>query len=157
MQTDRLIDDLGRARDGFFEVLARVEPASMTTPGLIGDWSARELIAHLGYWVGHATEAIHAVEQGRAEDVGVGEPPVDDVNATVARVAVGTSFATVRRREAASVEALVERLRSVDPRLLGEVLPGGATLEDHVREDGPDHYREHADGLSAVLGERAHG
>ena len=40
----------------------------MTTPGLVGEWSARDLIAHLGYWAGHAAEVIHRLEQGRIEE-----------------------------------------------------------------------------------------
>lgn len=157
MDSDRLIEELRDERDAFFRTLEAVAPESMTTPGLLGEWSARDLIAHLGYWAGHATEVIHAAEQGRIDEVGVGEPPVDDVNATVARVARTTELATVRKREAASVEALVERLTSLDPELLGEWLPDGATLGEGIREDGPIHYREHADELRKVLEERPHG
>jgi mycothiol maleylpyruvate isomerase-like protein len=128
-----------------------------TPSGLVGDWSARDLIAHLGYWAGHAAEVIHAVEQGRIAEVGAGEPPVDDVNATVARVSRSTELATVRKREAASVEALVERLLLLDPALLDERLPDGATLAEGIHEDSAEHYREHADDLRAVLEERPRG
>jgi hypothetical protein len=56
-----LIAELQRERGGFFEALSAISPESLTTPGLIGEWSAREVVAHLGYWAGHAVEAIHAV------------------------------------------------------------------------------------------------
>lgn len=151
MDAGSLVDDLRAARDELFEGLSAVRPESMTTPGLIGSWSARDLIAHLGYWAGHAAEVIHAVEEGRADEVGVGEPSVDEVNATVARIAAQTDLATVRKREAASVEALVERLQALDPSLLAVRLPDGATLEEGIREDGPIHYREHLDDLRAAL------
>ena len=153
-----IIADLQRERDALFATLAAVEPGSMTTPGLIGEWSARELIAHLGYWVGHGAESIHAVETGRAEEFGADRPSVDEVNATVARVAASTPLATVRKREAGSVDALVERLRTMDPGLLATFLPHhGITLEEGLREDGPDHYREHAEELQRVLAEPARG
>ena len=151
MERDLLVDDLRAARDELFEGLSAVRPDSMTTPGLIGSWSARELIAHLGYWVGHAAEVIHAVEDGRADEVGAGEPSVDEVNETVARIARQTDLATVRKREAASVEALVERVQALDPSLLAVRLPDGATLEEGIREDGPIHYREHLADLRAAL------
>ena len=157
METDRLVEELRDERDAFFRVLDAVAPESMTTPGLVGEWSGRDLVAHLGYWAGHATEVIHAVEQGRIDEVGVGEPPVDDVNATVARVSRTTELATVRKREAASVEALVERLLQFDPALLGERLPDGSTVEEGIREDGAAHYREHAAELRTVLEERPRG
>jgi hypothetical protein len=151
MDAGSLVDDLRAARDDLLEGLSAVRPESMTTPGLIGSWSARELIAHLGYWAGHAAEVIHAVEEGRADEVGVGEPSVDEVNETVARIASQTDLATVRKREAASVEALIERVKALDPSLLAVRLPDGATLEQGIREDGPIHYREHLDDLRAAL------
>ena len=58
-----------------------------------------------------------------------------------------TNFATVRRREAASVEALLDRLRGLDPSLLGTPLASWGSLHDGIREDGAVHYREHADEL----------
>ena len=152
-----LADDLRRERDAFLALVANVDPGSMTTPGLVGEWSAREVIAHLGYWAGHAAEVIHAVESGRADEAGVGEPSVDEVNATVARVAQATPLATVLKREAASVDALIERLTTMDPALLSTVLPGGATLEAAVREDASVHYHEHAEELRRVLQEPVRG
>jgi hypothetical protein len=157
MEVDQLVQELRDERDAFYRTLDAVAPDSMTTPGLVGEWSARDLIAHLGYWAGHATEAIHAAEQGRIGEVGAGEPPVDDVNATVARVARTTELATVRTRETASVKALVERLQLLDPTLLADRMPDGTTLEQAIREDGGLHYREHDEDLRRVLGERAHG
>ena len=78
-------------------------------------------------------------------------------NETVARVARSTDLATVRKREAASFEALVERLRALDPVAARDELPEGDTLLEAVRGDGPDHYREHAEQLRQVLGEPARG
>ena len=156
-ETDALIADLEAAREEFLGLLAGVAPESMTTPGLVGEWSAREILAHLGYWAGHATELIHAVETGRIAEVGLDEPPVDEINATVARVAMTTPLATVRRREAASVEALADRLRAFDPALLGQLLPDGSTVEQGIREDGANHYREHAAEMRRVLEAPANG
>lgn len=151
---DALVAELRRERDGFFDALSAVAPESLTTPGLLGEWSAREVIAHLGYWAGFAVEAIHAVEQGHLEtDV----PDVDAVNETVARIARSTDLATVRKREAASAEALVERLGTIDPALLATELPEDVTLLEEVRGDGATHYRKHADELRQILAEPARG
>jgi hypothetical protein len=72
----------------------------------------------------------------------------------VARVARQADLATVRKREAASVQAMLERLASVDPELLSALLPDGATLAQGVREDGSEHYREHANDLRSALAAR---
>jgi hypothetical protein len=150
-ETERLAADLESARAAFFEALAAVPAEIRSQPGLLGEWSERELIAHLGYWAGHAVEAIHAAEEGRAGEFGADRPPVDEVNSTVARVARQADSATVRKREAASVAAFVERLGRMDPALLSASLPHHAlTLEEGIREDGPDHYREHTEQLRAL-------
>jgi hypothetical protein len=153
-RTESLIDELTAARVDFYAALDAVEPASLTTPGLHGEWSARELVAHLGYWAGYVVEVIRAVEDGRVEELYADRAPVDEVNATVARVARKTDLATVRKREAGSVEALMDELRRLDPSLLDAPLPSGYPLEALVREDGLDHYREHAEGLRHDLGGR---
>lgn len=144
-----LAADLVAARDAFHGELAGLSPTHLNADRLLGVWGARELVAHLGYWAGHATETIHGLEQeGVAPSTP--EPSVDDINETVARVARSTDLATVRRRESASVDALLERIRALDPALLAEVLPDGDTLEHAIREDGPAHYREHLDELRRV-------
>ena len=157
MENQRLVDELLMAREALLAELAVVSPESMTAPGLLGEWSARELIAHLGYWAGHAVEIIHAAEEGRLEELGTDDPGVDQVNETVARVARETDLATVRKREAASVEVLVERLLALDASLLTERLPDGDSVEEGIHEDGAAHYREHADQLHAILWEQPRG
>ena len=152
MRTAAIADDLVAARAAFFTALDRVEPGSLTTPGLVGEWSAREVVAHLGYWAGRAVDVIHAVEEGRIDEVGLDDLAVDEVNATVARVARAADLATVRKREAGSVDTLLERLRRMDASLLDLQLPSGLTVEASIREDGGDHYRQHADELTRSLG-----
>ncbi|MGH2379819.1 MAG: hypothetical protein ACRDG7_01180 [Candidatus Limnocylindria bacterium] len=146
-----LVEELIAARADFLSALEAAEAAHPGGSALIGEWGARELLAHLGYWAGHAVEGIHAVESGRAEEFGADRLSVEEVNVTVARVARQTNLATVGKRELASVEALVDRLHVMDPSLLDIALPHhGLTLEQGLREDGSAHYREHADELRSL-------
>jgi hypothetical protein len=155
-RTRRLADDLVAARADLFAALDRLDSSSLTTPGLVGEWSARELIAHLGYWVGNAVESIHRAEEGRTDEIGAGALPTDETNAMVARIGRETDLATVRKREAASVDALLERLRRLDAGLLDVRLPDGQSLEAGIDEDAAAHYREHADGLRRALDPTRH-
>ena len=145
-----LVADLLRARSDFLAALAAVDPARLTQRGLLGEWSGRELIAHMGYWCGHGTEALHLAEEGRLHEFVGSDLDVEALNATIARVARDTDEATVRRREQASFEALVERLRRVDPEMLDAPVRGGHTLEFTVLEDGVRHYDEHTQHLRAA-------
>ena len=142
-QVEALVDDLNKARDEFLAAIGDIDPALRTSPGLVGDWSARELLAHVGYWTGHAAESLHRAEQGELAEFGIDELSVDDRNAVVARVAAETDYATVAQREQAAFEQFAARLATVDPDTLGERDADGDTLEEIIAFDGADHYREH--------------
>jgi hypothetical protein len=148
-----LSDDVVAARAEFLSALEALPPARLSGPRLVGEWSARELVAHLGYWAGHAVEVIHAVEGGREPEMLDGST-VDARNETVARIAREADLATARKREAASVQALLDRLAAIEPALLSERLPDGATLAEGIREDASQHYREHTAELRAGSGGR---
>ena len=138
-----LLDDLAAARDAFLAAVAAIDPALRTTPGLVGDWSARDLLAHVGYWAGHAAESLHRAEQGELNEFGRDELSVDDRNEVVTKVARETDYATVASREQGAYDAFVSRLAAVDPESLGDRDADGDTLEEIIAFDGADHYREH--------------
>ena len=146
---EALVAELVQAREEFLRALADVEPALLTTPGLVGDWSARELIAHLGYWSGHAAEALHLAAEARADEFGEEGLDVDERNAVVARIAAESELRQVREREAAAFEALLEALRDATHDDLAERVAYGDTVAEVVRDDGADHYREHTLDLRA--------
>jgi hypothetical protein len=148
-QVQALATDLVAARDAFQQAIADMDPALLTTPGLVGVWSARELVAHMGYWAGHAAEAIHLAEQGRLDEFEAEVPSVDERNEVVARVAAETDMKTVQSREQLAFEAFRERILTVDPEWLGERDADGDTLEEIIKYDGVDHFREHTNDIRA--------
>jgi hypothetical protein len=148
-----LAAELTAARDEFVAALDEVEPDLLLAPGLVGDWSARELIAHIGYWTGHAAEALHSAEQGHLAEFGEDELDVDERNAIVARVAAETDLGTVRQREEAAYNAMLTRLERVDPATLDDKVSYGDSLERVIQDDGAEHYREHALDLRAWFNE----
>jgi len=138
-----LLDDLRAARDEFLGAIGDVEPALRGTSGLVGEWSARELLGHVGYWAGHAAEALHRAEQDELDAFGKDELSVDERNAVVARVAAATDWATAAQREQGAYDAFVDRLARVDPERLSYRDAEGDTLKEIIAFDGVDHYREH--------------
>ncbi|MDH4335087.1 MAG: hypothetical protein OEW24_07505 [Chloroflexota bacterium] len=138
-----LLDGLREARDEFLKAVGDVDPGLRTAPGLVGDWSARELLAHLGYWTGHAAEALHRAEQGELAEFGHDELSVDERNVVVARVAAEADYATAASREQGAYEAFATRLAAVVPDTLEERNADGDTLAQIIADDGADHYREH--------------
>jgi len=147
---ETLADELVAARDEFRAMLATLDVPQLNARSLVGDWGVRELVAHLAYWAGHAAEAIHHAEQGRTAAFGEGELDVDERNAVVARVARETDLATASAREEAAFAALLQRVRGMDPAWLDERVGYGDTLARVIRDDGAEHYREHAAELGAL-------
>ncbi|MEX1073092.1 MAG: hypothetical protein WED86_05275 [Chloroflexota bacterium] len=143
-QIQALLSDLAAARAEFLAAVGDVEPALRGTPGLVGEWSARELVGHVGYWAGHAAEALHRAEQDELDAFGRDELSVDERNAVVARVAADADWATVTSREQGAYEAFAERLSRADVERLGDRDADGDTLAEIIAFDGVDHYREHA-------------
>lgn len=155
-----LTDALDRERDAFSTALSGADPELLTAPGLIGEWSARELVAHLAHWCewgavcleGVAAGALGEAAAARLAELGHDEWDVDAQNAEVAREARTLAWAAVLEREARAFERFRERLVSLDPALLSVRAPWGETVETVIRENGPDHYREHAGHLLAWFG-----
>ncbi|MDP9270314.1 MAG: maleylpyruvate isomerase N-terminal domain-containing protein [Chloroflexota bacterium] len=147
-----LAHELEAAHGAFALVLGSLTRDQLAASRLVGEWGVREIIAHLGYWAGNAAEAIHQAELGTAAQFGADEPDVEARNAVVARVARDTELATVRAREEAAFKALLDRVRRADPAWLDETTATSETIGFLVRDDGADHYRDHAADLRAAIG-----
>jgi hypothetical protein len=148
-----LLDELRAARDEFLAAIGDIDPALRGTPGLAGEWSARELVGHVGYWSGHAAEALHRAEQGELDAFGIDELTVDERNVVVAKVAAEADWATVTAREEGAYEAFATRLARADPDRLGDRDADGDTLAEIIAFDGVDHYREHTLDIRAWFNE----
>ena len=140
---DRLLAELRQARDDFSAAMAQADPELLTAPGLVGDWSARELVAHLAHWCDWGSTCMEAAAGGGLASVASDEWDVDAQNAEVARWAADRTMAEVLDREAAAYERFALRLSTLDPPLLAEEAPWGGTLETVVLENGAEHYAEH--------------
>jgi hypothetical protein len=149
-----LAGELEAARGALTAVVGALSAEQLAAGRLVGEWGVREIIAHLGYWAGNAAEALHQAELGAAAHFGADDADVEERNAVVTRVARETDIATVRAREAAAFDALLERLRRADAAWLDEPTSTGETVGFLVRDDGADHYREHAAELR-VAAERS--
>ena len=146
---EELISALIDARDEFLRAMRDVDPELIASPGLVGEWSAQQLLGHVGYWAGHAAGALHLALEGRADELDADDLDVDQRNAVVARVAAESDLPSVRQREELAFGALVQALRALDPERLSDRVAYGDTIEQVIRDDGIDHYREHTHDVRA--------
>jgi uncharacterized damage-inducible protein DinB len=140
----QLARQLEEARGEFSAALAEADPELLTAPGLLGEWSAREVVAHLAHWTDWGSTCLEAASEGRLDALGSDDWDVDAQNADVARAAASQTMAAVRDREAVAYERFLTTLEALDPALLDAPAPWGGTVETIVLENGPEHYAEHA-------------
>jgi Mycothiol maleylpyruvate isomerase N-terminal domain len=144
-----LLTELESARGDFDEALRVAEPALLEVPGLVGEWSGRQLLGHLAYWAEHAAGAIAAASRGASEEFDDDDLDVEERNAAVAAEAAERPLPELREREAAAYLALHAALEAADPAWLDERMAYGDSLAQVIRDDGSDHYREHTLDLRA--------
>lgn len=152
MTAERLAElrrDLDAARDDLSSALEGADPTLLTVPGLLGEWSARELVAHLAHWADWASTCLEAAAGGSLEGLGSDDWDVDAQNAEVATGVASLPMSAVRDREAEAYERLAGRLAALDPALLAIPAPWGGTLDTIVVENGSGHYAEHAEHVRA--------
>lgn len=140
---DALLSELERERATFRLALADVDPDLATTPGLVEQWSARDLVAHVAFWSDHGAAALALAASGRGAEFDYDTARTDAMNADVFREAAGLTPAEAADRESEAFGRFRDTLADLDPGLLDLAFGNGHTVEQVVRYDGPDHYAEH--------------
>lgn len=147
-----LLGSLDASRRAFLDALEAVDADLVTVPGVLEDWSVRDIVVHVAAWCEHAVSALDLAIAGRGGEFAYSTGDTDSMNAHFLEEARRTSPSAALEREEAAFTAFRERLAALDPSLLGLRLGNGDTVEDVVRYDGPDHYAEHTAHLAAWFG-----
>jgi hypothetical protein len=150
--TDELLAALDAAHDDFVDALDDVDADLVTVPGVMEDWSVRDLVFHLAAWSEHAASALDLATAGHGEEFAYSTGDTDAMNERFLAEGRSTSPAAALAREEAAFAAFRERVAQLDPSLLGLRLGNGDTVEEVIRYDGPDHYAEHTAHLRAWFG-----
>jgi len=146
---DKLVAELQDAREAFVGAVADVDPDLFTAPGLVGDWSARDLVAHVAFWSDHGADALELAASGKGGDFDYDSSQTDAINEEVFAGASTLTPMEAYEREQVAFERFRDDLAELDPALLEVTLGNGDTVEKVVRYDGPDHYAEHAEHIRA--------
>ena len=147
-----LVAELDAAREAFLDALGQVDAELVTAPGVVGDWSVRDLVVHVAAWCDHATAALGLAREGRGAEFAYSTGDTDAMNERIAAEARKVDPGEALRREASAFAAFREHVVGLPDDLLALRLGNGDTVEAVIRYDGPEHYAEHADHLRAWFG-----
>ncbi len=146
MTVQQLIAAMRAARSDWDALLAQVGQSRWEEPGVEGDWSIKDLIAHLTYFENWTAEVIGAIERG--EPLPASPYPgldVDQENALIYQRYHARPLAeVVHESQAAFLRSLeaVQRLRDED--LYSADFTGAEWVAfDLIEGDTFGHYREH--------------
>jgi hypothetical protein len=162
MKKSELISIIQQERAALNAVLDKLTPEDMTVSGVVGDWSVKDVLAHLAMWCTRTVTAIFQAERGQKPSLGVTNDWANNwanVNAQdyasqkdrpLDRILVdfhGSHAQLIKRLEAWKDEAaLFDKQRY--PSL------GGESLADLAHGNGDEHDVEHRVQIEAWLAKR---
>ena len=145
-RTAKLLDRLNKTRNEFVASYEGLTEAQMLEPGVAGDWSVRDVIAHVTWWDEESLKHLPVVLDGRRvpkySDTYGG---IDAFNARSAEERSDLSLADVLRQFEETHHRLVLYLRSVPP----DQLSGESRFRRRLRLDTYGHYPEHTGQIRA--------
>lgn len=147
-----LLDELDAARTEFHDALAEVDADLVTAPGVVGDWSVRDLVVHVAAWCEHGSGALDLATTERGDDFTYSKRDTDAMNEQFAAEGRALSPRDALAREETAYAAFRERIGMLEPSVLDQRLGNGDTVEAVIRYDGRDHYAEHAAHLRDWFG-----
>jgi hypothetical protein len=152
-----LLEKMRSRQAGFEELLGALSTEQLTTPGVNGTWSIKDILAHLSSWQQHAQDRLQAAANG----VGPSTPPVtsvaeiDDLNARFyaenkARTLpeVMADFKNTYRQVFEGVQAVSEEDLSEPNRF---AWLKGTALWEVVADNTYGHIEEHLGAIEAWL------
>lgn len=144
-----LLDELRAARRDWDALLAPMTEADMLTPGVVGDWTIKDLAAHLMYWESRPVKWLEAARKGTTPEPSPTPKNLseDEVNAWIYERYRNHALNDVLSESRAIHDAVVHGAAEMSAAALFEQKIewlGGSALADALPGNTCEHYRDHA-------------
>jgi uncharacterized protein (TIGR03083 family) len=145
-RVEKLITTLNAAWDEFRDAYAGLSDDELLEPGVTGEWSVRDLIAHITWWEEESLKHLPLIlDGGRPERYSVRYGGIDAFNAVMTRQRQDLCLEDVRREFEDTHRRLVMYIRSVPP----EAFVGDTRARRRLRLDTYGHYPIHTQDIRA--------
>lgn len=149
MNKEEILEALEDQRENFLDVIDGLSEQATLEQGVVGDWSVKDLIAHLSLWEAELVKMLWQVQQSqRPTSAHFGQIPVDELNETWHKEFLNrpldrilADFHAVRRQTARRVDAFSTKDLN-DPARFPWLK--GRPLWEWVASDSFEHEAEHA-------------
>ncbi|MCC6457889.1 MAG: DinB family protein [Caldilineaceae bacterium] len=144
MDKQQLLNRLDKAWTSFKESYAGLSDAQMQEPGVTGDWSVREIIAHVSVWEEEALKHLpHILEGGRPPRYSITYGGIDAFNALMMEQKHALSLAEVLAQQDNIHRRLIDYVQSVPE----DQFTRETRFRRRLRLDTYSHYPIHAQAI----------
>ena len=142
----RLLDTIEHEWKAFVESCEGLTAGALTTPGVVGDWTVKDLIAHVTIWEGEALKHLPLIAQGgRPPRYSVAYGGIDAFNDQQIAASRSRELSDVLRGSMETHRQLITYLEDVPPELLAST----SRFRRRLRLDTYSHYPIHAEQIRA--------
>lgn len=146
MSRQRLLRRLDRAWSEFTDSYGGLSDSKLLIPGVQGNWSVRDILAHVTTWEEEALTHLPLILRGaRPPRYSTEYGGIDAFNALMTERKQGLSLAEVRRQLDAVHRRLLEYVLGVPE----ELFAGDTRFRRRLRLDAYGHYPKHAKAIRA--------
>lgn len=146
MNRQQLLNKIEKAWAALKESYAGLSDAQLTEPGAMGDWSVKDILAHVTTWEQEALKYLPLILQG-------GRPPrysveyggIDAFNAQIMEQKRGLSLSDVLRQLDETHGRLIDYVESAPE----DQITHETRFRRRLRFDTYRHYQEHAEVIRA--------
>jgi hypothetical protein len=141
----RLLERLDAAWTALSDSYAGLADAQLVEPGVVDDWSVKDIVAHVTTWEQEALEHLPLIIAGGTPPRYAAQGGIDAFNARATQDGRRLSLAEVLRRRDQTHARLVDFIRGQPEGTFG----GGTRARRRLRLDSYGHYPEHTAAIRA--------
>jgi hypothetical protein len=151
MEKQHFIETMKTTRAGWEALLTEVGEPRMAVAGVTGDWSVKDIVAHLTAWERRTVARLNAVRQGGTPEKAPWPPNLseEEINAWICEANRKRNLRDVLDDSRQVHDQVMKQLQSVTDEELNE--PGrfswldGNKLAEYIPGNTYEHYQEHGE------------
>lgn len=146
MTTQELLALMAASRTRLLAAIEGLPPEDMLQPGVVGDWSVKDVLAHVAAWQSRLVRLLFQLSRHQRP------PPdhrtLDEVNAEIYAQQKDRALDLILADFHGVYEQVRLRVTQLDDQVLRQRI-GQSTLAEIIRSDTDEHEDEHAAQLAA--------